>query len=58
MEGGQPSVADSNYLSRQAPNNESLVDFVDVLQSIDVNQPLAALNETTIADNNGGRIEL
>jgi hypothetical protein len=36
----------------------SLVEFVETLESIDTTSPLAKLNETTISDNNGGRIEL
>ena len=35
-----------------------LVEFVDILLAIDATKPIAQLNVTTIADNNGGRIEL
>lgn len=35
-----------------------LLRFIEVLESIDTAKPLAKLNETTISDNNGGRIEL
>lgn len=38
--------------------DDNLVDFIETLQKIDTKSPLAKLNETTIADNNGGRIEL
>jgi hypothetical protein len=58
MEGGQPSLVSSKFQLEQVSGNDILVAFVDVLQSIDAEQPLAALNETTITDNNGGRIEL
>ena len=58
MEGGQPSLASSKIQLGQVSSDDILVVFVDVLQSIDTKQPLAVLNETTIADNNGGRIEL
>lgn len=37
---------------------DELVELVDALQKIDAASPLAKLNETTIADNNGGRITL
>jgi hypothetical protein len=36
----------------------SFVELIEVLQKIDVKAPSAALNVTSIADNNGGRIEL
>lgn len=38
--------------------DDNLVDFIEALQKIDTQSPLAKLNETTISDNNGGRIEL
>lgn len=37
---------------------ESITGFIKVLTSIDTESPVAKLNETTISDNNGGRIEL
>lgn len=37
---------------------DRLVSLVEALQGIDAGSPLANLNETTISDNNGGRIEL
>jgi hypothetical protein len=37
---------------------ERLLALVDLLQKIDSTGPLAKLNETSISDNNGGRIEL
>lgn len=37
---------------------DALIELVDVLQSIDEAKPEAILNETSITDNNGGRILL
>ena len=39
-------------------SKEALVQLVSELDAVDTNSPLAELNETTISDNNGGRIEL
>ncbi len=39
-------------------DGESLSELMDELQDVDENAPDASLNETTISDNNGGRIEL
>jgi len=36
----------------------ALEELIDVFLGVDLNSPLAKLNETTISDNNGGRIEL
>ena len=44
-----PATADGDWL---------LVELIELLQKIDVNGKLAKLNETTISDNKGGRIEL
>lgn len=44
--------------SAQADGDLLLVELIELLQSIDENGNLAKLNETTISDNNGGRIEL
>ena len=38
--------------------DDGLLKLVDMLQSIDETKKMAVLNSTTIADNNGGRIEL
>lgn len=35
-----------------------VAELILLLKSVDINAPLAKLNETTITDNNGGRIEL
>jgi hypothetical protein len=39
-------------------SKDALVQLVSELDAVDTNSPLAELNETTISDNNGGRIEL
>lgn len=41
-----------------ASGDDALVEFIKTLQAIKLDGPLAKLNETTIADNNGGRILL
>ncbi len=38
--------------------DDGLIELVEALQQVDTSSPLAKLNETSIADNNGGRIEL
>lgn len=44
----------------RAVTNEDdlLIELAELLQSIDADKPIAKLNETTISDNNGRRIEL
>jgi hypothetical protein len=37
---------------------DNLAALVAELQEIDIDSPMAKLNETSISDNNGGRIEL
>lgn len=37
---------------------DALAELIELLQQVDPDSPLAALNETTISDNNGGRILL
>ena len=37
---------------------QGLSDLMQVMRSVDVNAPDAKKNETSISDNNGGRIEL
>jgi len=39
-------------------DTNKLYEFVELLRVIDSNAPLARINETTISDNNGGRIQL
>jgi hypothetical protein len=37
---------------------DNLIALIEELQKIDTNTPMAKLNETSIPDNNGGRINL
>jgi len=37
---------------------DALAELLELLKQADLDGPLASLNETTISDNNGGRIEL
>ncbi|HPR09855.1 MAG TPA: hypothetical protein PLT04_04790 [Candidatus Saccharibacteria bacterium] len=39
-------------------DEDALAELLELLGQADLGSPLAALNETTISDNNGGRIEL
>ena len=39
-------------------NEDVLAELLELLGQVDLDGPLAGLNETTISDNNGGRIEL
>jgi len=45
---------------KQGNSNEEadLTELIEVLESIDLNGPLAKLNKVSISDNNGGRIKL
>jgi len=45
------STVDSNTV-------QALSQLMNELQSIDINSPEAKLNETSISDGNGGRIDL
>jgi hypothetical protein len=51
-------------VTKTLPSNEEaevglmLSELMKVLEAIDVNDPKAKLNETSISDNNGGRILL
>ena len=47
--GDTPIETDSDLL---------LAKLMEELQNIDLNSHMAKLNETTVSDNNGGRIEL
>ena len=38
--------------------HKNLAELIEELLAIDPDSPLATLNETTMTDNNGGRIEL
>lgn len=56
----------SNYAIHGAVSNtkaeqtdeDTLAELLELLQKADLDSPVAVLNETTISDNNGGRIEL
>lgn len=52
------STDESVAISSVDLNVDGLLELVDYLSSVDTSSPLAKLNETTISDNNGGRIEL
>ncbi|QQS19172.1 hypothetical protein IPL68_04020 [Candidatus Saccharibacteria bacterium] len=39
-------------------NEDVLAEWLELLKQVDLDGPLAKLNETTMNDNNGGRIEL
>jgi hypothetical protein len=45
----------SNKVHDQGDSN--LVELIELLQKIDTTAPLAKLNETSMPDNNGGRIK-
>jgi hypothetical protein len=47
-----------NKNTEQTDIGTTLAELVKVLKNVDDNDNLAKLNETTIRDNNGGRIEL
>lgn len=44
--------------AEQLHEDDGLVELVEALQLVETNSQLAKLNVTSIADNNGGRIEL
>lgn len=46
-----------NKKAKQA-NEDALAELLELLEQVDLDDPLAALNETTVSDNNGGRIQL
>ena len=48
---------ESNKKAKQT-NEDALAELLELLEQVDLGSPLATLNETTISDNNGGRIEL
>ncbi len=43
---------------QKTTSEDALAELVELLEQVDLVGPLAKLNETTISDNNGGRIEL
>ena len=48
----------SNTDTKPKAESDLLVELIIALESIDEHTKLAKLNETTISDNNGGRIRL
>jgi hypothetical protein len=48
----------SNKKSEQTDVGVKLAELMKLLEGVDENSALAKLNETTISDNNGGRIAL
>jgi hypothetical protein len=60
------TIVSSNVTHSVIPNKKSeqidvgvkLAELMKLLESVDENSALAKLNETTISDNNGGRITL
>lgn len=49
---------DDGYSNVQELEINALTELIELFQQIDLDSPVARLNETTINDNNGGRIEL
>lgn len=43
---------------KQKEDEDALLELLKALESVDLESPLAELNETTFSDNNGGRIYL
>jgi hypothetical protein len=43
---------------QKVTEENALAELIELLEQVDLDSPLATLNETTISDNNGGRIEL
>lgn len=52
------SLVSPNDKLEQTKIGDELAQLMEVLKNTDENNKLAKLNETTISDNNGGRIEL
>lgn len=45
-----------NQKSKQENVDDGLIEYTDVLEAIDENNPLADLNAVSMSDRNGGRI--
>jgi hypothetical protein len=52
------STRDSSTATTENESGFALVTLIEELRKVELDSPLAKLNETTISDNNGGRIEL
>jgi len=48
----------SNKKLEQTNVDDGIVEYMEALEDIDENSPLAELNAVSISDNNGGRIFL
>jgi hypothetical protein len=62
---GQKGTSVSSHVIHQVSNQkakttdeDALAELLELLKQVDLGGSLATLNETTISDNNGGRIEL
>jgi len=59
---GTNRSAKAKDTSYQKDNEQPVIDelgkLIMALKTIDLTSPIAALNETTITDGNGGRVEL
>ena len=55
---GEEIAVEPDALQPVKTDDDGLIELVEELQRIDTNHALAKLNETTISDNNGGRIVL
>jgi len=54
----QDSLSDKLLVIEEAEVGLMLSDLMKALEAVNLNDPKAKLNETSISDNNGGRIRL
>jgi hypothetical protein len=54
----QNNLSDKLLVTEEVEVGLMLSELMKVLEAVDVNDPKAKLNETSISDNNGGRILL
>ena len=52
-----PATPPQSDSSQPDASGQALVDLVDTMNSVDTNSPQSQANETSMDDNNGGRIE-
>ena len=56
---GSKNVRMADSATSEPPHqDDGLIELIEALQQVDTTSLIAKLNEATIADNNGGRIEL
>jgi len=55
---GSKAAITAPHKEQKNTNEDVLAEWLELLKQVDLSGPLATLNETTISDNNGGRIEL